>query len=40
MRKVRELKVWERGHRKTLAIYKATVAFPRDELCGLTGQIR
>jgi four helix bundle protein len=40
MRNFRELKVWEKGHRMTLAIYKATAKFPRDELNGLTSQIR
>ncbi len=36
----RELKGWEKGHRMTLAVYKATAKFPRDELYGSTGQIR
>jgi len=40
MRNVRELKVWEKDHLITLAIYKATAAFPRDERYGLTSQIR
>jgi four helix bundle protein len=40
MRNFRELKVWEKGHRMTLAVYKATATFPRDELYGLTSQIR
>ena len=40
MRNFRELKVREKGHRMTLAIYKATATFPRDELYGLTSQIR
>ncbi len=40
MRNFRELKVWERSHRLTLAVYKATVAFPREELYGLTSQVR
>ncbi len=40
MRDFRELKVWEKSHRLTLAIYKATATFPRDELYGLTSQIR
>jgi four helix bundle protein len=40
MRDFRELKVWEKGHQLTLAIYKATVMFPRDELYGLTSQLR
>jgi four helix bundle protein len=40
MRDFRELKVWEKGHRLTLAVYKTTASFPRDELYGLTSQIR
>lgn len=40
MRDFRELKVWERSHRLTLATYKATAMFPREELYGLTSQIR
>ncbi len=40
MKDFRELKVWEKGHQLTLAVYKATTTFPRDELYGLTSQIR
>ena len=40
MRDFRELKVWEKSHRLALAVYKATANFPKDELYGLTGQIR
>ena len=40
MRDFRELKVWEKGHLLTLAAYRATRAFPKDEVYGLTGQIR
>jgi four helix bundle protein len=40
MRNFRELKVWEKSHRLTLAVYKATSSFPREELYGLTSQIR
>ena len=40
MRDFRELKVWEKGHGLTLAVYQATGRFPRDELYGLTSQIR
>lgn len=40
MRDFRELKVWEKAHNLTLAVYKATASFPRDELYGLTSQIR
>jgi four helix bundle protein len=36
----KKLQVWEKSHRLTLEIYKATQTFPRDELYGLTGQIR
>ena len=32
--------MWEKGHHLTLAVYKATATFPKDELYGLTGQIR
>lgn len=40
MRDFREIKVWEKAHQLTLAVYKATVKFPRDELYGLTSQVR
>ena len=31
MQDFRKLKVWEKGHKLTLEIYKATKAFPTDE---------
>jgi len=40
MRDFRELKVWEKAHQVTLAVYKTTRSFPREELYGLTSQIR
>ncbi len=40
MRNFRDLKIWEKGHELTLAVYEATVTFPRDEMYGLTSQIR
>ena len=40
MRDFRKLKVWEKEHHLTLAVYNATTMFPRDELYGLTSQIR
>ncbi len=40
MKDFRELKVWEKGHQLALAVYKATATFPKDELYGVTGQIR
>jgi four helix bundle protein len=35
-----ELKVWQRAHHLTLAVYQVTASFPREELFGLTSQIR
>jgi four helix bundle protein len=34
------LEVWRKAHRLSLKIYRATGAFPRAELYGLTGQLR
>jgi four helix bundle protein len=36
----RDLKVWEKAHQLTLDIYVATSNFPKEELYGLTSQIR
>lgn len=40
MQDFRNLKVWEKGHTLTLEIYRATKSFPRDEVYGLTSQMR
>ena len=40
MKDFRELKVWEKGHHLVLVLYKSTAKFPKDELYGLTSQIR
>jgi four helix bundle protein len=40
LRNFKELKVWEKAHRLTLEVYKVTSSFPKDELYGLTSQIR
>jgi four helix bundle protein len=40
MRNYKDLRVWEEAHNLTLAVYKATQAFPREERFGLTSQIR
>jgi four helix bundle protein len=40
MKDFRELKVWEKSHRLTLKVYRTTVKFPKEELYGLTSQIR
>ena len=40
MRDFRHLKVWTKAHELTLEVYKATRPFPKEELYGLTSQIR
>ena len=40
MRDFRGLQVWEKAHELTLAAYRTTTAFPKEELFGLTSQIR
>jgi four helix bundle protein len=40
MKDFRNLMVWEKSHKLTLQIYRATAKFPRSELYGLTSQIR
>ena len=40
MQSFRNLKVWERAHALTLDIYQSSQAFPRDEIYGLTSQMR
>lgn len=40
MRNFRELKVWQRAHGLTLAVYHCARKFPRDEIYGLTSQMR
>ena len=40
MKDFKALKVWQKAHQLILAIYVATTSFPRDELYGLTSQIR
>jgi len=40
MQNFRNLQVWEKSHRLTLEIYQASRGFPRDELFGLTSQVR
>jgi four helix bundle protein len=36
----RDLKVWQRAIEMTLTIYRVTAGFPKEELFGLTSQIR
>jgi four helix bundle protein len=40
MKDFRNLKVWEKAHSLTLDVYRATSGFPREELYGLTTQMR
>jgi four helix bundle protein len=40
MKDFRDLQVWSKAHELTLWIYGATKGFPRDELYGLTSQMR
>ena len=40
MQDFRKLKMWEKAHQLTLAVYRVTVKFPKDETYGLISQIR
>jgi four helix bundle protein len=40
VRNYKDLRVWEEAHALTLAVYKATQAFPKDERFGLISQLR
>jgi four helix bundle protein len=36
----RQLQVWQKAHQLTLAVYRLTKSFPRNEVDGLTAQLR
>ena len=40
MQSFRSLRVWEKAHRPTLDIYTSSKTFPREEMYGLTSQMR
>jgi four helix bundle protein len=40
LKNFKELVVWQKSHRMTLDVYNATRGFPREELYGLTSQLR
>ncbi len=40
MQNFRDLKVWQRAHEFALVAYKATAQFPKEELYGITNQLR
>jgi four helix bundle protein len=40
MKDFRSLLIWQKSHQLTVEIYKATTTFPKNEMYGLTSQIR
>ncbi len=40
MEDFKDLRVWEKAHELTLGVYKATRSFPKEEMYGLTSQLR
>jgi four helix bundle protein len=40
LRDFKDLVVWEKAHALTLELYQATRAFPKEELYGITSQMR
>jgi four helix bundle protein len=40
MRNYRELQVWSKAHLLTLDLYRASRSFPREEMYGVTSQLR
>jgi len=40
MKDFRDLKVWSKAHNMALSAYRLTVHFPKEEMYGLTSQIR
>ena len=40
MKDFKDLKVWEKAHTLTLLVYEETRSFPKEELYGLTSQLR
>ena len=40
MQNYKDLKVWEKAHQFTLMVYEASKHFPKEELYGLTNQLR
>jgi len=40
MKDFRDLQVWHKAHRLVLASYRSTIAFPKQEVYGMTSQIR
>lgn len=40
MKDFKNIEIWKRSHKLTLEIYKSTQCFPKEEIYGLTSQIR
>jgi four helix bundle protein len=40
MEDFKNLKVWAKAHEMTLAVYRKTQTFPKEEVYGLTSQLR
>jgi four helix bundle protein len=40
MKDFKELKVWTKAHEMTMGVYQQTRSFPKEELYGLTSQLR
>lgn len=40
MRNYRDLDVWVKSHKLTLELYRLSRGFPREEIYGLTSQLR
>ena len=40
MQSFRSLRVWEKAHKLTLDVYSSSKTFPREEIYGLTSQMR
>ena len=40
MKDFKELKIWQRSHQLALKLYEVTKFFPKEEIYGLTSQIR
>jgi four helix bundle protein len=40
MQDFRKLNTWQKAHSLAIAVYQATAGFPKDELYGLTSQMR
>ena len=40
MKDFKQLKVWQKAHEMTLETYRVTASFPREEMYGLTSQLR